>query len=100
MLRNAALFRSRIRQIALLVVCLVGVAVPAWAQGTGASITGVITDAQGGVLPGVTLTARNIETGIIRTSVTETDGQYRLVALPPGRYDLTAELQGFACIAP
>jgi carboxypeptidase family protein/TonB-dependent receptor-like protein len=75
-----------------------GLAFPASAQTTGGSIVGIVFDAQGGVLPGVTLTARNAETGMVRTTVSEADGKYRLVALPPGRYDVRAELSGFAPI--
>src|SRR2546426_4851469 len=71
-------------------------AVPVAAQGTGGAIIGTIKDAQGGVLPGVSLTVRNVETGVSRTVVTEGDGTYRLAALPPGRYDLIGELSGFA----
>ena len=63
----------------------VGLAVPAGAQTTGGAITGVVMDAQGGVLPGVTVTARNADTGMTRTTVTEADGKYRLAGLPPGR---------------
>ena len=47
------------------------------------------------MLPGATVTARNEETGLTRTAVTEAAGDYRLPALPPGRYTVTAELQGF-----
>jgi len=46
-----------------------GLAVPAGAQTTGGAIVGVVTDSQGGVLPGVTLTARNADTGLTRTAV-------------------------------
>jgi hypothetical protein len=58
----------------------------------------MVADAQGGVLPGVTLTLRNADTGVIRTSVTEADGAYRFAGLPPGRYDLKAELSGFSSV--
>jgi hypothetical protein len=78
-------------------VSVLGTAAAAAAQGeASAVITGVIADAQGGVLPGVTVTLRNVESGTIRTAVTETDGQYRLAGLQPGRYSLRAELSGFA----
>ena len=60
-----------------------------------AQITGTLKDSSGGVLPGATVTARNEETGLTRTAVTEAAGDYRLPALPPGRYTVTAELQGF-----
>jgi len=76
-----------------LVVC--AVTTSAAAQTTNGVISGIISDAQGGVLPGVTVTGRNVDTGISRTVVTETDGRFRLAALPPGRYELKAELAGF-----
>ena len=70
--------------------------VSAMAQGgSSAAVTGVIADAQGGVLPGVTVTLRNVETGTLRTTVSEGDGRYGFPGLLPGRYALTAELQGF-----
>ena len=94
-------FHSRLRVgrfvvLSLLALGMVTSATPAWAQGSGAVIIGTIVDAQGGVLPGVSLTLRNIETGTTRTAVSEGDGKYRVAALPPGRYDLTAELAGFS----
>src|SRR4026209_2525464 len=81
--------------IATVLLALIAAAVPAAAQTTNGVISGIVSDAQGGVLPGVTVTGRNIETGITRTVVTESDGRYRLAALPPGRYEVRAELQGF-----
>jgi Carboxypeptidase regulatory-like domain len=81
--------------IAALLLALIAAAIPAAAQTTNGVISGIVSDAQGGVLPGVTVTGRNIETGITRTVVTESDGRYRLAALPPGRYEIRAELQGF-----
>jgi hypothetical protein len=81
--------------IAALLFALIAAAIPAAAQTTNGVISGIVSDAQGGVLPGVTVTGRNIETGITRTVVTESDGRYRLAALPPGRYEMRAELQGF-----
>src|SRR5262245_52990798 len=81
--------------IAALLFALTAAAFPAAAQTTNGVISGIVSDAQGGVLPGVTVTGRNIETGITRTVVTESDGRYRLAALPPGRYEIRAELSGF-----
>src|SRR5205809_2024702 len=75
---------------------LVGLALPASAQVSNAVVTGIVTDAQGGILPGVTITVTNAESGVVRTMVTEEDGRYRLGGIPPGRYNLTAELPGFA----
>ncbi|MGQ0736151.1 MAG: TonB-dependent receptor [Acidobacteriota bacterium] len=74
------------------VVCL---AAPAAAQLDSATLIGVVSDTQGGVLPGATVTAVNASTGFTRTGVADGEGRYRLAALPPGRYDVTAELAGF-----
>src|SRR5438132_1629936 len=68
------------------------------AQNTSGAIAGTITDTQGGVLPGVTLTVSNSDTGVARSATTEADGRYRFAGLPPGRYELHAELQGFATV--
>ncbi len=92
--------RSLVLQLALLLPALMlATAVPAHAQAASASIAGTIADSQGGVLPGVTLTVQNAESGTIRTSVTEADGKYRVAGLNPGRYNLTADLPGFQSVA-
>ena len=70
----------------------------AYAQATGAVVLGTVADEQGAVLPGVTLTIRNVETGLTRSSLSEGDGSYRISGLPPGRYDLSVELQGFSTV--
>ena len=84
--------------VALVVVLALGRVVPVAAQATTGAIAGTITDTQGGVLPGVTLTVTNADNGNVRTVVTEADGKYRTAGLPPGRYDIRAELQGFATV--
>jgi len=58
-------------------------------------VQGVVHDATGSVLPGVTVTMTNVATGLSRTAVSESDGGYVLQALPPGTYRLDAMLQGF-----
>jgi hypothetical protein len=83
---------------AALLFALAFVAPSATAQTTNGVIAGIISDAQGGVLPGVTVTARNVDTGAIRNITTEEDGRFRLAGLIPGRYELKAELQGFGTV--
>ena len=72
---------------------------PAFAQGGGASSTGSISgevkDAQGGVLPGVTVTATSPAQIGQLTAVTNESGLYRFPAVPPGEYRLSYELAGF-----
>jgi len=60
-----------------------------------AQITGTVKDTTGGVMPGVTVTAKNNGTGLTRTEITDVGGNFRLVALLPGSYTVTAEIQGF-----
>ena len=84
-------------RVAFVLAMLTALAWPAHAQVVG-QIQGTVTDAQGGVLPGVSLTLRNTETGAARTTVTESDGLYRFAGLQPGTYALKAELQGFATV--
>lgn len=84
---------NRIRQ-ALVAVAVVMWGATAFAQ--NAQITGTLKDDTGGVLPGVAVTARNQETGLVRTAVSEGAGTYRLQALPPGTYTVSTELQGFS----
>ena len=69
-----------------LFVSALGTAAAVAAQGeASATVTGVVADAQGGVLPGVVVTLRNVESGTVRTVVSEPNGQYRLAGLQPGR---------------
>jgi len=71
----------------------------AQSQATTAEINGRVEDAQGGVLPGVTITAKNRDTAYTRSVVTNAEGLYVLPLLPPGAYDVTYELQGFSTVA-
>jgi hypothetical protein len=86
--------------IGLLAVAFAAVtATSAFAQGGGASSTGTIqgrvADAQGAVLPGVTVTATSPAALGAQTTVTSETGNYRFPALPPGVYTVSYELAGF-----
>lgn len=91
---------ARSSRILLALAAVWLLAVPsAFAQGGGASSTGSISgevkDAQGGVLPGVTVTATSPAQIGTLTAVTNEAGIYRFPAVPPGEYSLTYELAGF-----
>ena len=62
---------------------------------TSGTIQGTVRD-QDGVVPGVTVTLRNVETNTTRTLATDSVGAYRFLNLPVGNYELTAELTGFS----
>src|SRR5262247_4936799 len=70
---------------------------PAFAQSQAANgaIEGTVTDTSGAVLPGVTVTLTNLDTGLDRSMVTNEKGLYRAPLLPLGTYRVVAELQGF-----
>ena len=70
----------------------------AWAQATG-GISGTVRDESGGVLPGVTITVTQTETGVTRTTVSNDTGSYSLPNLPLGPYRLEAALSGFRTFA-
>jgi hypothetical protein len=73
-------------------------AVPALAQTdvTTSRITGTVDGADKAPLPGVTVEAKNTETGLSIIDVTDANGFYRLLNLPTGTYDISASLDGFA----
>ena len=81
----------------LMAALLAATAAGAAAQGrqTG-TIRGTVLDAQGLVLPGVTVTVRSGALQGVRTTVTDINGNYRILALPPGEYRVVFELSGFA----
>jgi hypothetical protein len=76
-----------------LLVLLVSVTT-SWAQAT-AQITGTVADSSGAVLPGVSVTATQTETGLRRETVTDERGSYTLTNLAIGPYRLEATLSGF-----
>lgn len=66
------------------------------AQNPTGTVTGRVTDKDGGTLPGVTVTATSANLQGTRTTQTGANGDYKLGILPPGEYKLTYELEGFA----
>ena len=68
---------------------------PAYGQVNTATLTGTATDITGGVLPGATITLTQVETGRVRTSITNDEGRYVATNLEVGTYQLAAELVGF-----
>ena len=82
-------------------VCIGLTATPALvsAQTTSSSLTGVVADSGGGVLPGVTVVLKNTDTGTVYQAVTNETGAYSLPALPAGTYTVTFSLEGFKSVS-
>jgi hypothetical protein len=81
---------------ALLTFAALASPLAAQTQITTGVIQGTVSDATGASLPGVTVEARNVDTNIARTDVTEADGRFVFLQLPPGNYRVTFTLSGFA----
>jgi hypothetical protein len=84
----------RLFGIALFVVLMLAMSAMSFAQGLTA-VTGRITDPTGAVIPGVEITITNAATGAVRTVVSNEQGIYSAAQLPPGTYNIKAELAGF-----
>jgi hypothetical protein len=78
----------------VLCVVLAPAALFAQSQATTGEVNGRITDEQGGVLPGATVTLTNPGTGYSRTATTGAEGFYDVPLLPPGSYEVTYEMSG------
>ena len=85
----------RFRMLAALVAVALLVALPVVAQEQRGSIDGVVKDAQGGAIVGATVVAKSMA-GATVEAVTDATGKYRFPSLAPGRWEVTANLSGFA----
>src|SRR5438105_517524 len=102
-MRSPFLFQGaevmRLRSVAVVLLALALATISAGSAAaqstTTGRITGIITDQQGGVLPGATVTATSPQLQGARSTVSDSLGEYRILALPPGTYLVKAELSGF-----
>ena len=80
--------------VILVTVCLL-VTVSVSAQVTQAKLEGVVTDSSGEGLPGAEVSAKNMETGYLVSTLTRDDGSYILTGIQPGKYEVRVSLSGF-----
>src|SRR3954447_40387 len=89
--------RHPIRLFLSAAALLLALVASARADVTRFDLSGTVVDGTGGVLPGVTVTLKNVDTGFVRSATTDDQGRYTFTALnPTGRGTLSGELQGFA----
>src|SRR5262249_4445386 len=86
---------TRLATAAALAACLWAIPSRASAQAVTGTLLGNITDPSGGVVPGVSVTATEVQTNVSRTTVSNEAGRYTFSSLPNGKYTVSAELQGF-----
>lgn len=85
--------------VAVLILCLAGlISSPLFAQSSGASVQGTVTDASGALVPRVQLTLVNEATNIKQVQASDERGHYLFVLIPPGSYSLTAGAPGFQTV--
>jgi outer membrane receptor protein involved in Fe transport len=90
---------QRLRAEMLLVIVLIfATATVAMAQNAGVTLSGVIHDPTGGLIPTATVTVTNSETSLSRNASTDQLGRYTVLGLPAGTYDVAATSQGFGML--
>ncbi|PYU27622.1 MAG: TonB-dependent receptor [Acidobacteria bacterium] len=86
-------------QLTARVMALIGlIALANWmvfAQGFAAAITGTVKDTSGAAVPGAAVTVKHLETGLTRAVAADASGNYSILSLPVGAYELVAEKMGF-----
>src|SRR5215475_11930509 len=83
------------KRVLTLVAVLCVTAVSAWAQVDRATVTGIVKDAEGAVVPGATVTVINVATNVETVQQTNAEGAFLVVNLLPGPYRIDVELTGF-----
>src|SRR5262245_58662972 len=83
------------RLFGTVVLLCVFISTPTFAQTSNATVGGTVSDSTGALIPGVTITASNVATGIVTTVITNEAGAYQFASLQTGTYTISAELAGF-----
>src|SRR5438105_7063105 len=88
---------KRILQFAFLLVAMILLSAVAFAQSiASAQLSGTVKDPKGAVVPGATVTAHDSAKNFERSTVSDANGDYQLLQLPPGAYTITVDAKGFA----
>src|SRR6266568_5264923 len=87
--------KVRLMVAALVATCVSLNVPPSFAQTVTGRIVGTIHDSQGAVVPGVSVSAKNLETGAERTTLSDESGGFIIANIPAGSYEVTASLAGF-----
>src|ERR1051325_3973796 len=91
--------RLRLLTFAALCLLLSGYFVHSvYSQSATATLSGAVEDEQGAVIPGVTVAILNVDTSLRREATTSESGSFTFTLLPPGRYTITGQRQGFSPI--
>jgi hypothetical protein len=89
-------FKNAILAISLLTALLVGGSFAAWGQATSGNIAGTVVDKSGASIPGASVTATNVATGVSVTVLATKDGDFYIGNLPAATYEVSGKASGFA----
>src|SRR5581483_1509536 len=87
--------RSLVATLTIICTLLLGAVPSTAAQTFRGTILGTVTDPQGAVVASATVTAKNLDTGVERTTTTDEAGNYSIPELPIGRYEVRVQATGF-----
>ncbi len=93
------MFVGKSKLFTALLLLLLCVSASLHAQGTAATVSGVVTDSSGAQLPGATVTFTNIGTNLVSTATANSAGVYRISGLLPGAYRASVTMTGFKTVA-
>jgi hypothetical protein len=88
--------RFKLAVSALLAAILLVIPVSTWAQSDAGGIDGRVFDETKAAVPGASITAKNVSTGLSRSAMSSASGTFRIGSLPAGEYEVSADLTGFA----
>lgn len=88
--------KNSLRLVAATLALLIGVSWSANAQATSGIISGTVSDPQGAVIAGASVTVRNVGTNESRAAIADGEGRFRFPNLPIGNYEITVQAKGFA----
>ncbi len=96
MVRRKGTSLRALRRLGVAVVLLVALGTcEILAQTSTASIVGVVRDTSGALIPGVSISVKHVDSGYVRTTITNETGDYSLLLLPVGPYEVSTTMPGF-----
>jgi Carboxypeptidase regulatory-like domain len=99
MIRPKSVLLPQARRLLTVMLALLLVQFAAFGQAESGQISGIVTDENGGLVPGASVVARNEKTGEDRTATSATDGAYTIASLKPSTYTVTVTTTGLATTA-
>ena len=95
-LGSSLILNQPMKSLVVLVALILALApFKASAQLSSASVTGVVRDSSGSVVPQVKITLQNVDTSVTHVTQSNSAGNYVFLSITPGQYTLQAESQGF-----